>query len=169
MAPWCSTGSASNKRIGTKKPVPASGRAFSFPATEGFRYMSSLNAYFSLGTDMEVTEVEVHWPSGIADVITAPSINGTLTVVEGLSTGIVAPASTPNTSLFPNPVIDVLNVSGAAELHNNRVVVLDVTGKRVMEGTLRNGQLDVSGLTSGVYMISVTANGTTVQPRFTKQ
>ena len=47
-------------------------------------------------------------------------------------------------------LIDVLTVNGASNLRNSRMVIMDATGKRVMEGSLRNGQVDVSGLTSGV-------------------
>ena len=137
---------------------------------DGFRYMSSLNAHFGLGTDTEVIEVEVYWPSGLIDHISAPAINGTLTVIEGLNTSVAAsPVLAGELSVFPNPAVDVLTLSGASNLRNNRVMVLDVTGKRVMEGSLRNGQLDVSSLNSGAYVLSVIVDGNVVQQRFTKQ
>ncbi|MEO8590768.1 MAG: FG-GAP-like repeat-containing protein [Flavobacteriales bacterium] len=136
---------------------------------DGFHYMSSLNAHFGLGTDTEITQVVIHWPSGLVDVIDSPAINGVVTVVEGTFTGVTENSPSTSLGLFPNPVLDVLTVNGASDLRNNRVTVIDVTGKRVMEGALRNGQFDVSGLTPGVYVLSVLVDGTMVQHRFSKQ
>lgn len=135
---------------------------------DGFRYMSSLNAHFGLGTDTEVESVRIHWPSGVVDVIEDPAINEPLTVVEGSFNSIAEPATAHGLGVYPNPVLDVLTVSGS-QLNNNLVAITDVTGKRVMHEVLRNGQLNVSGLTSGVYVLTVLADGQLVQQRFSKQ
>ena len=136
---------------------------------DGFRYMSSLNAHFGLGADTEIEEVRVLWPSGVVDHIDGPAINGRVTIVEGQFTGISEEAAATGLHVYPNPTVDVLAVSGASQLRNNHIAVLDVTGKRVMEGSLRNGQLDVSDLTSGAYVLSVMVDGNVMQQRFTKQ
>jgi hypothetical protein len=36
---------------------------------DGFRYMSSLNAHFGLGSDTHVDQVTVYWPSGLVNVV----------------------------------------------------------------------------------------------------
>ena len=136
---------------------------------DGFRYMSSLNAHFGLGTDTEIEEVEIHWPSGMVDVIPGAAINGTLTVIEGTFTSVSEINTTNSVTVFPNPVIDVLTISSATELRNSAVVITDVTGKRVVQDVLRNGQVNVSGLSSGVYMLSIFADGQVMQHRFSKQ
>lgn len=56
---------------------------------DGFRYMSTLNAHFGIGTDTEVESVTVYWPSGTVDVVENPAINTTLVIVESTSTGVV--------------------------------------------------------------------------------
>ena len=41
---------------------------------DGFRYMSSLNAHFGIGTDTEIESVTIYWPSGIVCLLyTSPS------------------------------------------------------------------------------------------------
>lgn len=133
---------------------------------DGFRYMSSLNAHFGLGTDTEVELVEIHWPSGVVDRIEDVEINGSLTVVEGTFTGIAEPAAAHGLGVYPNPVLDVLTVSGAGQ--NGYVSIADATGKRVMQGALQNAQVNVGGLSSGVYLLTVYQDGMLLQQRFTK-
>ena len=137
---------------------------------DGFKYMSSLNAHFGIGPDTQIDQVVVYWPSGIVDIIDQPAMNTTLVVIEGLTTGI----ATENTSgvdlgVFPNPVDDVLHVSGDPTTANARAVVTDAAGKRVLEGTLRNGRVDVSTLTSGAYVLTINAGGQDVHMRFNKR
>lgn len=50
---------------------------------EGFKYMSTLNAHFGIGTNTQITQVIIRWPSGTVDTITNPTINQMLNVVEG--------------------------------------------------------------------------------------
>lgn len=72
-------------------------------------------------------------------------------------------------SLYPDPVVDVLNVSLGGELVNAPVVVFDAAGKQVMHATTRNGTFDVSGLNSGTYVLQVN-NGTQLRrATFTKR
>jgi hypothetical protein len=120
---------------------------------DGFRYMSTLNAHFGLGEDTEIEQVEVHWPSGIVDVITAPSINGTLLVVEGLSTGFTE-AQREQVRLYPNPTNDRITLSGEA-LRNGPVIIHDLAGRRVLDATMMNNVVDVSALSSGSYVLVV--------------
>jgi|GEM_PF-6314487 len=77
-------------------------------------------------------------------------------------------ATAPTRGVYPNPVIDVLTVHGATEVRSTAIVITDMTGKRVMEGTLLNGQVQVSNLTSGVFVLSVVMKGQVVQHQFTK-
>ena len=136
---------------------------------DGFRYMSSLNAHFGLGADTEVLEVEVRWPSGHVDVFTDVVINEPLNAVEGISTGVTAGGVGDILGVYPNPATDVITLKGNKPFLNNRFRVSDVTGKHVLEGSLLNNQLDVAGLTSGVYVLSVTVDGGSIQQRFSKQ
>lgn len=138
---------------------------------DGFKYMSSLNAHFGLGTDSVITGITVRWPSGIVDDLPTAELDGAITVTEGmtLTTAVAEGAEAPALGVFPNPVMDVLTVAGGELLSSAPFEVLDVTGKRVLQGTLERGQVDVSHLKSGVYVLSVRNGKAREQQRFVKE
>ena len=133
---------------------------------DGFSYMSTMFAHFGLGDDTAVEEVRIKWPGGLVDVIGSPAINGTLTVTEGISTA-VSELAAQDLLAFPNPANDIITVRGAAL--NSAVEVLDVTGKRVLEGRLATGVLNVAQLVPGVYHLVLREGASVKQMRFTKQ
>jgi len=133
---------------------------------DGFSFMSTLFAHFGLGEDTAVELVRIKWHSGIVDEIAAPDINTTLTVIEGISTGI-DPSEGAALVAFPNPAGDLVSVQGASL--NAPVLVTDVTGKCVMEGRLATGVLSVSGLAPGVYQLTVIDGSATRSLRFSRQ
>ena len=67
----------------------------------GFSHMSSLNAYFGIGTAPAITKVIIKWPSGVIDTILAPTINQALFVIES-STLSNNESSSNNFILYPN-------------------------------------------------------------------
>lgn len=136
---------------------------------DGFAYMSSLTTHFGLGADTEVDEVTVYWPSGIVNVVHEVDINSTLNITEGMFEGMDDQVFAPELTVFPNPALDVLNISADRELRNAAVALFDATGKRVINTTLMNGRLDVANLSSGVYLLQVTTTTGVLQQRFTKQ
>jgi len=168
-------GTASNKNgIGAKVYVTSAlgTQMREIRSGDGFRYMSSLNAHFGLGTDSTVDLVEIHWPSGDIDQLNGPTVDGSITITEGtlgITAGVATTEANRDGSIYPNPVADVLTVAGLEGSHNNDVSVIDITGKRVLEGQLKNSRLDVSTLNAGVYMLSIRAGDRLVQHRFVKQ
>ncbi|MBK9060813.1 MAG: VCBS repeat-containing protein [Flavobacteriales bacterium] len=138
---------------------------------DGFRYMSSLNAHFGFGTDSVITGVTVHWPSGIVDEFSSAEVDQAMTITEGmtLTTGIADAAAEHAFGLFPNPVKDVLTVIGGDVALNDPFEVLDVTGKRVLQGTLTRGHVDVSSLNTGVYVLSVRSGTAMSRQQFVKE
>lgn len=136
---------------------------------DGFRYMSSLNGHFGLGTDSQINQVTVYWPSGIVDVIENVTVNSTLVVTEGsFSTGVVSNAKGEFT-VYPNPAQDLLYVRSESNVANQPVNVFDIAGQRVLSGTLRNDQLDITSLKSGVYMLRLQVGGRQLQQKFVKR
>ncbi|RZJ64884.1 MAG: T9SS type A sorting domain-containing protein [Flavobacterium sp.] len=61
---------------------------------------------------------------------------------------------------YPNPVKDVLNVSYVSNI--SAVEVYNIVGQQVMVKTINGneGQVDMSGLAAGTYMVKVTADST---------
>ncbi|MBA5792321.1 T9SS type A sorting domain-containing protein [Flavobacterium sp. xlx-214] len=74
-------------------------------------------------------------------------------------------------SFYPNPSTDVLNVT-LVDKNIQSVHVTDLNGRTVktfnISGT-NQAQLDVSGLSSGVYLLNVKSDGITVAKKFIKK
>lgn len=70
-------------------------------------------------------------------------------------------------NVFPNPVNDVINVSNSQNGTVNKITVTDVNGRTVKEAKYDNGtnvQINVSDLSSGVYMMNISSDkGSTVK------
>jgi hypothetical protein len=137
---------------------------------DGFRYMSSLTAHFGIGQDTEIEEVVVYWPSGLVSVIPSPEINTTINITESsVTTDITEEADEDQLHVYPNPTSDLLRVEGPQLNAQHMVRILDTNGRLVHESTLRNGSLDVSGLTNGSYVLQLTSEGSVLTRKFTKR
>ncbi len=68
---------------------------------------------------------------------------------------------------YPNPVTNTLNVSIGKQSYS-QVYIMDVTGKILLKAT-EIQQIDVSGLSSGLYTISVVFEGKIVTGKFVKR
>lgn len=63
--------------------------------------------------------------------------------------------------MYPNPLTgNVLNITSDSNL-NKDVTVFDVLGKQVLAAKVVNGTVNVSGLTSGIYIVKITEEGKT--------
>ena len=133
---------------------------------DGFEYMSTMFAYFGIGTDTEIQEVLIEWPSGVVDQVENPAINSTLTITEGVFTSVLGTTEAPF-SVYPNPANDLLTMTGASP--NSTVNIFDATGKLVLNTTNLTGRLDLASLVPGVYQLVVIGKGATNQVRFAKQ
>jgi hypothetical protein len=133
---------------------------------DGFRYMSTLYAHFGLGTDEEVTQISIRWPSGIVQTIENPAINTLHTITEEIGTG-VAEATDSDVNVYPVPATDVLNVTGIAA--NSPVRVLDAAGRTLLTGNLSNGRINVAALPAGAYVLEATTSEGRVVRSFTKE
>ena len=137
---------------------------------DGFRYMSSLSAYFGLGQDAAIDSVVVNWPSGIIDVIESPEINTSLTITEGASTLSVENEVQASLSVYPNPAINELFIQASKNMIGSRAVIFDVQGKRVYAGILNANRVDVSSLETGNYILQlVTDEGVAAESKFYKK
>lgn len=137
---------------------------------DGFRYMSSLNTHFGIGSDTEIEKISICWPSGLVSEILNPEINTTVTVVEeATSVGIFKPTAV-DLLVYPNPATDVLYLGSSQLINRQNATVFDISGKVVLESALINDQLNVSDLNSGVYFLRVVLeNGEILNQKFIKQ
>ena len=133
---------------------------------EGFRYMSTLNTHFGLGQEEEIEEVIVYWPSGNISTIESPEINQTLIIDEANALSLEDLASGSDLSVFPNPTSDIINIKAAYPLDDVAIyTVFTITGKRVLNGILRNDQvINIQNLAVGTYFVRIlSGNNVSVQ------
>ena len=72
-------------------------------------------------------------------------------------------------SIFPNPVQDVLRIT--SESNMELIAIYNLAGKEVMKMqnvSAMDTELDISALTSGIYMIRVVANNKSISSKFIK-
>ncbi len=165
-------GTVSNTNgIGARVEVltPAGTQIRDIRSGDGFEYMSTLNAHFGLGQDSQVDLVTVYWPSGIVDVVSAPAINGTVHVIEGLSTGLGGTPAPATLSAYPNPAEAALYLSSGAPLRHATATVLNAAGQPVLRTVLREPVVDLAGIAPGVYVVQVELEGALLQERFVKR
>ncbi len=135
---------------------------------DGFRYMSSLNAHFGIGTDTEIESVTIYWPSGIVDTILNPTINETLFVQEGQTLSI-KDNSALQLNVYPNPTHQYLYVEGLQnDTKNTSLQIVDVQGKQVNNVKLNSNRVDVSQLSNGIYFATITINNQSQTLKFVK-
>ncbi len=135
---------------------------------EGFRYMSTLNTHFGIGSDTEIDELVIKWPSGIVDVITNPDINTAHLIIEGQTLGIDE-NRLANISLFPNPATNLITINYNENLKGTAVAIYDVMGRTVLSKILENNTLDVSTLNTGLYFLNLNLNGQMARLKFIKK
>jgi hypothetical protein len=135
---------------------------------EGFRFMSSLNTHFGIGTETSIEHITIYWPSGVVDFIPNPTINTTLSVEEGSALNIID-ETLVDVSIYPNPVEAVLTIETSADLTNKIATVFDMSGKKVLNQKLTTNTLEVSSLESGLYFLRLESEGRSIKRKFIKK
>ncbi|OUR91238.1 hypothetical protein A9Q87_11075 [Flavobacteriales bacterium 34_180_T64] len=135
----------------------------------GFRHMSSLNTHFGIGADTAINYIRIFWPSGIIDTINNPTINDSIIINEGSSTLGTNDYFAEDLILYPNPTKDVLNLNSIELLNGAFYTVFDMTGKRVVNATLKSTRIDVSHLSSGNYILRIMSGNQIKSQKFIKQ
>lgn len=135
---------------------------------EGFRFMHSLNTHFGIGTNTTIDYVKVTWPSGVVDNLLNPNINDTLIINEG-STLSTNGAFVTDLILYPNPAKTVLNLNTLDNMTNAVYSIFDMNGRRVLNSKLNANTIDVSGLSSGNYILRLMSGTSIKSQKFIKQ
>ncbi|WP_417212923.1 FG-GAP-like repeat-containing protein [Bizionia sp.] len=135
---------------------------------EGFRFMSTLNTHFGLGTETTIDNLIIYWPSGVVDNIPNPTINQRLCVTEGEAL-TVQDYELAALTIYPNPVENTLNISAPVSLDGKIATVFDINGKKVLNSKLQTNTLDVSKLQTGFYILRLESEGRVINRKFIKQ
>ena len=97
------------------------------------------------------------------------SMSGTITVVTSLS---VEDQVFSNFKILPNPVAEDLYVDLPSNIREGQVTVYNLLGKKVIEADFKNSDdvtINISGLSKGLYIISVVSENTIQTKRFIKK
>ena len=123
----------------------------------------------------------IRWSTGSTDSLVTGLSNGTYTVTVtdaggctkvrsvstgGVSTGVATVTESSQVQIFPNPASGSLSIK-VSDLRPETIAIYDVDGQKVMEGKFTTA-LDVSMLSSGLYMIEVRSAEGTARNRFIK-
>lgn len=108
--------------------------------------------------------------SGTADIVLSFNSNGkvvekTLVVNATNSTLATAEVKKLQFGIYPNPTTDVLNIKTQDKVMN--AVIFDLSGKMI-NAQINNGQINVSTLTKGMYILKVVTDKAVYQQKFIK-
>ncbi len=85
--------------------------------------------------------------------------------------GVEDQLQTNNFALYPNPVTTQINISFPASADNAEFALYNVLGERILQTniTTMKNNVDVSGLSSGMYIASITSNDKTTSYKIIKE
>jgi hypothetical protein len=150
----------------------ATGSADTLTANGGTNYM------WSTGSTSDTTLIAPLSPTTYT--VTGTDINGCIDTatfnVMVSPTGIANFAGADKTSLYPNPAVNVINLTFEMKGNDKAAVIklIDASGKEVMStnGIIGNGKImpiDISNLSMGMYFVKVITDKNTQVVRFIKQ
>lgn len=135
---------------------------------EGFKYMSSLNAHFGIGTNTAITQVIIRWPSGTVDTINNPGINQRIDITEG-STLANTTFDVSAMSVFPIPAKNSITIKTKEGYTAVSAEVYDLNGRMVLSSKIENDTLNIQSLNEGTYLLKVLdANGNAASQKIVK-
>ncbi len=81
------------------------------------------------------------------------------------------PVATENDNLiiYPNPTSSILKIRYNFVTSNGRIEIFNTLGQKVYESNYLQDEINVSDLTSGVYLLHIEKNGRNMSSRFVKQ
>lgn len=72
--------------------------------------------------------------------------------------------------LYPNPAKEQITIEMSDTSSNYQVEIFDILGKKVISSEIQKvGQIDVSGLASGTYLVKLNSDNKSSVVRFVKQ
>ncbi len=121
----------------------------------GFSHQSTMNAHFGIGSETNVDQVIIRWPSGIIDVIDNPNVDQALTILEGSSPLNVTTFNTDSFEVYPNPSSDFISITHAEKLQIKSIAIYAMHGALVKKITDVASQIKINDLKEGIYMLTL--------------
>ena len=142
---------------------------------DGFRYMSSMNTHFGIGTDPSISHIIVYWPNSDCETFLNPAINQAFNAVEGSglscdTLGVDDETIGLDLTLSPNPAKDLLNITTKTPLDDDAIyTIFDINGRQVISTKLETQTINVSSLSSGNYILRIISSENIITQKFIKQ
>lgn len=137
---------------------------------EGFRFMSTINVHFGLGSDTEIDKIIIRWPSGIVDQVDNPALNQSHLIIEGSTVVSIPEFDRDALSIFPNPAQETLYINYTEDLAGSKTTLYDLSGRVIMYSVLTTAKsIDISSLKPGMYWLQIDINGQLVNRKFIKK
>ena len=121
---------------------------------------------YGMGFPMDRTETEYKWYAHgysipVLHVIFRDGMNSssTVTYIDSLRNLSVYENNISDVSIYPNPAIDAVYINVNEKHFPLDMMILDMAGREVLSRELTDNRIDVSGLPTGMYCISLTGNG----------
>lgn len=134
------------------KPIAGINAFTAFLNSNGQLKMCGYNSYGNLGNGNEENNVPT------------PIIVNSTCNINSLQENTIA-----QLSVYPNPTSNLLNLANADNLNIEKLAIIDVTGKILLEQKSNTSQIDVQQLPAGMYFLEITANGTKQNTKFIKE
>ncbi|GAA4291486.1 T9SS type A sorting domain-containing protein [Aestuariibaculum suncheonense] len=95
-----------------------------------------------------------------------PSMGGTITVEQALSN---EEFSIKSISLSPNPAKDFLTLNIPNSVNLKTVSIYNILGKEIINTSYLGNKINISNLTSGMYLLKLSTTDSNITKRFIKQ
>lgn len=72
-------------------------------------------------------------------------------------------------TIYPNPVVDRINISKAINTDNVKFEIYNLLGQNLLNGNVDNSSINVTSLTKGVYILKIKNGEDTINHKFIKE
>lgn len=141
---------------GSKTKATSVSGTFTIPATAS---LGSTRMRVSMKFNGTPTSCEVFSRGQVEDY--------TVTIVSAAKENETSKSIVSGIKLYPNPTTSILNITSVSENATYRVI--NLLGQVISKGKVENGEISVSKINVGNYILEIYDNGTTTTKRFIKQ
>ena len=151
---------------------------FSYNKTDGKVIWKGpgINGYIQgAAPGLDLKELDILGVAGTANAVSSTGIFDNFLVraaaTDTLLQNDTFDVAATNFSVFPNPANDFVTISNSENISVNSISITDLNGRVVKQNTYSNGtnvQVNISDLSSGVYMMNITSDKGSVTKKIIK-
>jgi len=127
-------------------------------AGESYGTQNSFTSHFGIGSETEIDQIIIRWPSGTIDQLDNPNSNEIINIVEGQVLGTEDFNLNSKILLYPNPSKNNITLKFNFNKERVSVRIYSITGELVYQKEMSGIYeefIDITHLDTGLYFISV--------------